>query len=386
MSQPKKSPVPGAPPPGPPRPRQVALDALRGLFLLWMALNHVPCALGFLTRQPLGFVTAAEGFILLAGVLVGLVYTKRFTQEGKTAATRHLLRRVCVVYRAHLITVAAVLVWMGLYALLSGSGRPPVGTPWIWFEQPLGSLLATVFLLHQPGLLDVLPLYCGCLLITPLALRQLMRGRRTALLAGSALVWAFTNVAVPSQPTVYGVINTGAFNFGAWQFLYLLGVAAGHARATAHQAQALHLSRPLLAASALICVLLLAARHGWFTAGQPEAFWRAWSNKNDLAPLRLLNVLALAMLLNASLVDRGRRPPWLTLRSRPLELLGRHSLVVFATHAVLALIILGLPAWFEWTRWGPWVGPTLLLAAMFGAATVADRLARSAGGRQARPS
>ncbi len=361
------------------------LDVLRGQLLVWMALNHVPCALWFLVQQPVGFVTAAEAFILLAGILVGHIYSERFITHGKTSTTRLLMRRVGVIYGAHLLTVAGVLVWMGSYAILVGNGQPPVASPWAWFDHPWQALAATLLLIHQPGLLDVLPLYCGCLLITPLALRQLMRGRRNGLLVGSAALWAFTNVAVPGAPTIYGVINTGAFNFGAWQFLFIIGITAGHAHRSGELPRLLRPRRALCIIGASIALWLLAARHGWCRWGLPSWFWAEWSNKNDLAPLRLLNVLALAVLLRALLMTRPDRPPVLALRNRLLALLGRHSLAVFSIHAVVAIMILGLPAWFEWSRWGPWLGPVLLLIAMITTAEIAERLARRKRLRQPAP-
>lgn len=356
--------------------RKHDFDVLRGGMLVWMALNHVPCALWRIAQQPLGFFTAAEGFVLISGLVAGVIYTQRFVREGKNSTTRKLMRRVCTVYGAHLMTVTGVLFWMGAYAVLTGQGQPPVGSPWAWFQDPVPTLITTIFLLHQPGLLDVLPLYCGCLLITPLALRQLMRGRSRALLAGSALLWGFTNLALPNQPTVYGIINTGAFNFGAWQFLYLLGVTAGHAYASGSWDRVLRPGRTLIAVSAALAILLLAIRHGWVTGGLSQDFWIGWSNKNNLAPLRLLNVLVLALLLRALILNLPNGSLGLTPHNRTLAILGRHSLVVFSVHVVVALVILGLPGWFEWTRWGPWAGPVLLLSSMLAAAAIADQLAR----------
>jgi hypothetical protein len=57
--------------------RRPELDALRGLFLVWMTLTHLPYALQRLyTNQPIGFVSAAEGFVFISALLVGRIYMR----------------------------------------------------------------------------------------------------------------------------------------------------------------------------------------------------------------------------------------------------------------------------------------------------------------------
>ena len=49
--------------------RRNELDALRGVFLLLMAGTHLPTAVNAAANQPLGFASAAEGFVFLAAFL-----------------------------------------------------------------------------------------------------------------------------------------------------------------------------------------------------------------------------------------------------------------------------------------------------------------------------
>lgn len=46
--------------------RRWELDALRGLMLVLMTLTHLPTRLSSPLGQPFGFVSAAEGFVLLS--------------------------------------------------------------------------------------------------------------------------------------------------------------------------------------------------------------------------------------------------------------------------------------------------------------------------------
>ena len=83
------------------------LDVLRGALLIFMAINHVPCATWKITRHPFGFVAAAEGFVLLAGLLIGLLYTRKYLRDGPRVTTPLLLRRAGKIYLAHLVRLGA---------------------------------------------------------------------------------------------------------------------------------------------------------------------------------------------------------------------------------------------------------------------------------------
>ncbi len=50
------------------------IDALRGLMLVLMTVTHLPTRLTDPLGQPFGFVSAAEGFVLLSAFVAGLVY------------------------------------------------------------------------------------------------------------------------------------------------------------------------------------------------------------------------------------------------------------------------------------------------------------------------
>lgn len=384
------------PPDRPASSRHEVIDALRGLFLVLMAVNHVPMPQSIFPAlyKPFAVMTSAEGFVLMAGLLLGLIYTRKLRRDGFTKVSRQLARRAGRIYTAHLICLAAVFVWMEFYAIFFGAGSPPVGSPWVLLERPLAGLLAAIFLVHQPGLLDVLPMYCGFVLLTPLVLHQLARGRARPVLLVSIALWLATNLLVAPHPLVRGLINTGSFNFGAWQLMYLSGLVAGHAWVAGRWPKWLLPSRPLLAAGLGGWVAFLVANHfvGVAWKGYFVDSWIVWTNKNNLCLLRLLNVGFVVMTVFAYcglrssarrfLGDRGDRGGLAALVTgrglRLLALLGRHSLGVFSVHVVVALIILGLPHWFEWNELGRWVGPSLLLTAMVVAAWSGEQFARRA--------
>ena len=55
--------------------RRPELDALRGLFLVWMTLTHLPTRFSDFVNQPIGFVWSAEGFVFISALLVGRLFT-----------------------------------------------------------------------------------------------------------------------------------------------------------------------------------------------------------------------------------------------------------------------------------------------------------------------
>ena len=57
------------------------LDALRGLFLVWMTLTHLPTRFSDFVNQPIGFVSAAEGFVFISALLVGRIYMRDSLQN-----------------------------------------------------------------------------------------------------------------------------------------------------------------------------------------------------------------------------------------------------------------------------------------------------------------
>ena len=172
--------------------RVASLDIIRGGLLVAMALNHIPSAIHRLTQQPFGFPSAAEGFVFIAGLVVGLVYSRKWDALGAKAATRVVLKRAAVVYGAHIATVAGVVAWMLLHARFSAGGQLPVASPWEYINDPLPTWLGTL-------VLDPPARPAGCapdVLRIPAADADValatLAGRYRRVLAVSAAIWLAT--------------------------------------------------------------------------------------------------------------------------------------------------------------------------------------------------
>src|SRR4051812_24501978 len=71
--------------------RLTHVDTLRGVLLVLMAINHIPSDLRAVTDHPLGFMSAAEGFVFMAGLMAGYVYTRSWLRS-----TYQDLKKACV--------------------------------------------------------------------------------------------------------------------------------------------------------------------------------------------------------------------------------------------------------------------------------------------------
>src|SRR4051794_38619942 len=75
--------------------RDLRLDFLRGLAIVVMIVDHIagPSWLFVFTGGNRFFTSAAEGFVLLSGLIAGLVYQRQVARVGLAAALRRQVRR-----------------------------------------------------------------------------------------------------------------------------------------------------------------------------------------------------------------------------------------------------------------------------------------------------
>ena len=332
-----------------------------------MAINHVPSDWHGLTDRSLGLFSAAEGFVFLSGLLAGLVYTRRLRSSGETGLRGLAIERANKIYGWHLaafiLALVAVLITDHIGAFCS------LTSPQLFHRNPLLALVLGSSMLYQPGLLDILPMYCGLVLLMPLVLPALERGRRGWVIGLSFLGW----LAVQGAPAVDGApffpINLGSFNWFAWQFLFVLGLVLGHAHARPVRAPV-----PDTPATPVRWILLLPALalaiYSWGI--HHYQWWQPWTdnvfgimlNKPALGALRLGDFLLVSYLIAALGTRFPRALNW-----PPLALLGRNALVVMATQTVAAIAMLQFPSFWS-TATSRAISNVSLLTLLFAAAWI----------------
>lgn len=326
--------------------RRWEIDALRGLMLVLMTVTHLPTRLTGPLGQPFGFVSAAEGFVLLSAYMAGMVYGRIAWRQGVHAMRHAFWQRALKIYAcqaATLLFLFTVIAFIGLRI-----EQPAVTDLMAYYLQhPRSGLVYGLLLVYSPPLLDILPLYILFMLASPWVMALAWRHGWARVMGVSVALWvlaqfglsqwAFRAVsAVMPIPVPYA--ETGSFDTWGWQLLWMLGLWMG---ATRNDPEAPAFVFPTWAARlalglALVCLVW---RHG---VGQVPFGNHPGLNllfdKWALGPLRVINLFALMVLA----LHYGPRLAERTPRLRWLETLGAASLPVFCAHLVVVLLVLGL--------------------------------------------
>lgn len=322
--------------------RRGELDALRGLMLIIMVLTHLPTRLRAYSDQPLGFVSAAEGFVFLSAFVASRdCQASSLGRTGGHVRSR-LWARAWRVYGYHLALLAFAFTVIACVAALGG--RPGLrNLLTFYFESPGVALLGGPLLLYQPPLLDILPMYVIFLVASPLLLEASGAHGWRVVAAGSLLVWLFAQLG--GRALLHGALCSltgvklpleaiGSFDLLAWQLLWVAGLWVGSRH---RQRAVLPPSRALLGVAAGVVAGFLVWRHGIGGVVIDLGAHAPLLDKWHLGALRLLNFAALTLIISEGLVPALGR-----VRIGALSLLGRASLQAFTVHVVICLLSLGL--------------------------------------------
>jgi len=151
------------------------LDLLRGWFLVVIASDHlirIPSMFDLITGRGLLWVSAAEGFFFISGMLVGITRGRQMQLDGLKAASRRLWARAGKLYVASVILTFAYL-FLGYW--LQSRGVTAIKGGLTHFGS-VGELFYNVFNLNYTyGWADFLSFYAVFLGLAPLALWLLRR-------------------------------------------------------------------------------------------------------------------------------------------------------------------------------------------------------------------
>jgi hypothetical protein len=352
------------------------LDALRGLFLVWMTLTHLPTHFSDFVNQPFGFVSSAEGFVFLSALLVARLYIHQAAQD-EAGLRAKLWRRSLKIYGYHLLMLAlAFTVAAGLavtthrtaiYNLLN-----------FYIAHPFVAIAGSVLLLYCPPLLDILPMYVIFLAATPLLLSAAVRWGWNRILAGSLAIWFLaqfglrdlvhdavvhiTHLPIPLQ-------ETGAFNLFAWQWVWIAGLWLG-AKSAEGRLPISRVPGKVVALSAVVCAFFIGVRHEWLGQHLTQQNLGMMLDKWNIGPLRLLNLVCFTIALYWL-----RKPLLRLVAIEPFLTLGKASLEVFCAHIFFVFFGLAL-LYGEVTQLHGYVAVALLVFTFTGLILVAVREVR----------
>lgn len=295
-------------------------------------------------------VTSAEVFVVLSGVVLGMVYGRRLAKSGWEPVVRGLTRRALTLYLAFIAVTLSVVVLsltgVDVHALADGSGRAAD-----WFLDPRGMDIQAwrdlVLMRSGPWPFEIVALYVWLVAaaLPCLAVLRLI-GWRPLLAASWALYLAHRIAPGP----LTGADFEEVFPILAWQLLFAHGIAIGYHREALNSWVVRHrtTTRRVLLASAVAAMafMTLAMCNPWadgpswlhWSVMSPERFAYVYDHYFSLSKLelgRLVNLavgLPLGYALLASLWTAAQRLQAIFVT------LGQQSLGAFILHVYGILI------------------------------------------------
>ncbi len=328
-------------PPSPPAPpfagRDLRIDFVRGMALIFIFLNHIPDNIAsWVSNRNWGFSDATEIFVFVSGYSATLAYGSGLDRAGFLLTAARILRRVWQIYLAHIVLF---MFFVAQIAYVSATFDNPMFAEEMlvgpFLERPDIMLAQAVMLRFNPANMDVLPLYIALLFAFPVIL-VLVRRWGNATLAASFLLYVAAPLMewnLPSYPS-----GGWFFNPFTWQLLFVLGAWCAVNR---HDGAWRRLNPRLLVP--LIVLYLLFSFGVVMTWHVPE--WSGYLpnrlttliypiDKTNLDILRFLHFLGCAYLF---VILVPHHAGWLkTAWSQPVILCGRQSLHVFCVGVFLS--------------------------------------------------
>lgn len=204
-----------------PPTRLLTLDLMRGYFMVAIILNHLqwyPSGLDWVSAQGALFVSAAEGFFLISGIILGIIRGRKLIAAPFKKAASLLLMRGVQLYIASIVLML-IFTLLGWWFFIDNPGLKPGIRP---VDQPFIEVLwGALTYEYIYGWADFLRLYAIFLLISPLALWLLRIGKWYVLLTLNILVWMLFPFAtgLPYSNELLMPI--------AWQFIFFGGMTIG---------------------------------------------------------------------------------------------------------------------------------------------------------------
>ncbi|MFS0703550.1 OpgC domain-containing protein [Cellulomonas sp. 179-A 9B4 NHS] len=335
--------------------RLAAIDVVRGFCIVSMVTGHLApqSTVSYALHQVPAF-DGASGFVLLSGLVLGIVQSRRLTTHGLAAVERKSARRIGVIYVAQ-VSLGLLALAVAAVATTEHRNVHPAGT------STAEAVWRVLTLQAAPPAGSVLRLYVVLLALAMLAYVLLARGRWVAVLAGSAALYG-VGYLVPQVTSFRSYSGELGANWATWQLLLVVALVVGWHWAPARIGERL-LARPLLV-TAVTGALVAAA---W--AGERVA--PALYDKTMFGPARVLNAFAVVTLLFvvvSRLLEVLPRAAF-----RPIEVIGTRSLDSYVIQAGVAVVVpsfvvgwtdvaLGVAlatlalcwGWAELRRWRPW--------------------------------
>ena len=323
--------------------RNQAIDFFRGLFLIIMMVDHLLIfgfgALFFIYNysfQMFGFVSAAEGFVFISGLMCGMVYGKvalRSLDEFKSK----LLSRLKLIYIYHFRAISLIAIMFAIPQLNSLWQLTWDGKLALWKQAPIKAWFHGITLLYQTSFVDVLPLYLMLMFGLLISMPYLLKAKPWQFLAVSISLW-FAGQFYPQEAFGQSIGHLlGWFEVLSWQLLFFGAAYLGLQHIRGHK---IPINNHAFGIALITSLVLFYIRH--FHLSQAEAIGLNLFNVRTLGLGRILNFISLGYVIYF-LSARGL----VRFSLAAINILGRNSLKVFSVHLVIVYFTGFLKPWIS---------------------------------------
>lgn len=311
---------------------------LLGIANWFLFLDHVPHnAVSQLTLRNFGFSGATDLFAFIGGYVVAILYGRMMLERGFVVTATRIFKRLWQLYVAYVVLFVLYINLIGYVARSSGAPEL-IGEFNVTgiVDHTIRTLIHGLLLQAKPLNLDVLQLFITMMAAFPIVLLAMMR-RPNVTMAGSIVLYVAARALdwnLPSFPD-----GRWYFNPFCWQLLFVLG--AWFALMDARQTQAVRALQKLsilrLMAWLYLAFALAVTVAGKFPQGSgimPGFLVDALlpNHKENIAPYRILHLLALAFLFTYLVPAHAITSPWL----QPIIRCGQEWLAVFCAGVFLS--------------------------------------------------
>lgn len=168
-------------------PRILALDYLRGFFIFVIIIDHLnrwPSLFAYVSGMDSQWVSAAEGFVIVSGLLIGYIRGFKNKTQPFNVIIKKLWSRALLLY-AWAVATSLIIIWVTWNVTFEGpTAHIPLETGnWWQAIWEVGTLHYTHLLTHFLGL------YAVFLFAAPLAIYLLRKNKAWIIAVGSIALW-----------------------------------------------------------------------------------------------------------------------------------------------------------------------------------------------------
>lgn len=197
--------------------RILTFDLMRGYFLCVILFNHLqyyPSGLDLLTGRGLLYVSSAEGFFVVSGIILGIIRGRKLLNQPFRVVAKLLWKRSLQLYITSII-LTFLFTFVGQFFIGNTGLKYGIFTDWThWWEL----LWHTINLSYTYGWADFLRFYAIFLFFAPLALWLLRKGWWYVVATVSIAVWSLYPV-LPDNPVIAQPFS--------WQLIFFAGLMIG---------------------------------------------------------------------------------------------------------------------------------------------------------------